>query len=753
MILNKNILALVLFAIAMLLASCSIHDDDIFSSDGVTIKVIAPGLSVYNVTTRGSDAKSVLEKEIKSLYIFVYDSNGEICNYVPDANAVSVYQLSDINKSGCTIYAVANVSGDMFKDLDNRDYPRNALKLNQIKNLNYIVGDIVSLDIPTTGIPMIGSLSGADMRNGAVHVVELKALMARIDLVLSIKSEHQDSIGNDRYPQMKVNSVTINNIPTAVPFTPLANDETTPSDDIEFVSHSKEINSEIIKDHIGELRYSFYVYENMQGTKEYDSVPEKANAQNYKPLVADSLKDMHLVFNSVYYDVSGNIYDVDYTLYLGANHTNDFNVKRNHQYVNTITIKGINKTNQSFNETISFDARVEVNGSATGQDDFYISMINERDLDAHYAVVPMDIYLIDGDGDNTNNPINKVTVSIAPDDDGDTPDWLRLEAPNSFNGTAYNGIRDYFTTDLVTDTLNDKGKSAVPTPSTDGRNFGRVYIYVDENLTTKDYEAKIKVTYNLENGYSITRTVIIRQLGLLEVTYTSGKETSPRTVYMERYEEYLEHWDPLDPHVSTRVYEGLPWQNQSNSYSKDVGVGYATSSGDNATVYVDGLTLTKAIYSKYNYNTAKSMKYGIPESAAAAEYCYDKNKKQSSGSVDLTLTSGWYMPAIRELEAGIEQNYTVYPEFQNNFYWSSAPAKKKKSGLSGLLGREEEQTDRSRATKIGDNLGHVESGTENGHTYENGGGRADRDEKFRVRAFWKGTSQSTRPYSNGLKLK
>ena len=737
--------------VLVILTSCSLNDDVIAPNNEVIIKVEAMGLSVHNVTTRGSDAKTSDEKEIKSLSIFVYDDLNALVRYIQRSSATEILSIegkdSVLNTiTAGKIYAIANMPIDFTEE--------EIKTFDKIKQRKYQISkDSISLDIPETGIPMVGYLEDVNMTTGNVYTVELKALMARIDLVFSIKSEHHDSINNDHYPQMKINSITINNIPTVVPFASLSDNATTSSDDVEFVSCFKEINSEIIKDNIGELRYSFYVYENMQGSERtISSIPEKANAQNYKPLIAVPEKDMHLVFNSDYYDVSGNVYDVDYTLYLGANHTNDFNVKRNHQYINKITIKGLIKTAQAPDGTISYDARVEVNGSATGQDDFYISMINERDLDAHYAVVPMDIYLIDGDGDNTNNPINKVTVSIAPDDDGDTPDWLRLEAPTSFNGTAYNGIRDYFTTDLVTNTLKDTGKSVNPT-STNNGNFGRVYIYVDENLTTKDYEAKIKVTYVLENGNSITRTVIIRQLGLLEVTYTSGKETSPRTVYMERYEEYLEHWDPLDPHVSTRVYEGLPWQNQSNSYSKDVEVGYATSSGDNATVYVDGLTLTKAIYSKYNYNNTKLMKDGIPESAAAAEYCYDKNKKQSSGSVDLTLTSGWYMPAIRELEAGIEQNYTVYPEFQNNYYWSSAPAKKKRSCLAGLLGGEEEQIDRSRATKIGDNLGHVESGSADGHTYENGGGRADRDLEFRVRAFWKGTILSGRSYNNGNKTK
>lgn len=775
--------------VLVILTSCSLNDDVIAPNNEVIIKVEAMGLSVHNVTTRGSDAKTSDEKEIKSLSIFVYDNSGKLVRWIKQSSATEILSIEgkDVDLNTITegkIYAIANIPINFDEN--------EIATFDDIKEKQYQINkDYISLDIPETGIPMVGYLEGVNMTTGNVYTVELKALMARIDLVLSIKSEHHDSINNDYYPQMKINSITINNIPTVVPFASLSDNATTSSDDVEFVSRVKEINSEIIKDNIGELRYSFYVYENMQGSERtISSIPEKANAQNYKPLIAVPKKDMHLVFNSDYYDVSGNVYDVDYTLYLGANHTNDFNVKRNHQYINTITIKGINKTNQSFNETISFDARVEVNGSATGQDDFYISMINERDLDAHYAVVPMDIYLIDGDGDNTNNPINYVTVSIAPDDDGDTPDWLRLEAPTSFNGTAYNGIRDYFTTDLVTNTLKDTGKSVNPTSSTNNGNFGRVYIYVDENLTTKDYEAKIKVTYVLENGNSITRTVIIRQLGLLEVEYTSGSKTY--TIYMERYEEYLEHWDPLDEHASDRVYEALPWQ-ATNKGNTITGIS-AASTGDDAEVYVNGLDNTQKIYSSYKYSPVK-LTDGVPKTSGAAEYCYNKNKITISGSsATISLDeskSAWFLPAIRELENALIKYYTLYSEFQDNFYWSSAPAKKS-SGFSST-----EQDDRARASRVViqkedkyySNCGkthakgvyYVESGSTGGednyeackdnyekgknpepyHDYSGGvfgigkkdnfgyhGGKALRTQPFRVRAFWKGTIQTTRPYSN-----
>ena len=53
----------------------------------------------------------------------------------------------------------------------------------------------------------------------------------------------------------------------------------------------------------------------------------------------------------------------------------------------------------------------------------------------------------------------------------------------------------------------------------------------------------------------------------------------------------------------------------------------------------------------------------------AAGYCYNKNKRNSDGSIS---ESKWYLPGIRELERILEDYYIEYPEFQQNYYWSSA---------------------------------------------------------------------------------
>ncbi len=63
-----------------------------------------------------------------------------------------------------------------------------------------------------------------------------------------------------------------------------------------------------------------------------------------------------------------------------------------------------------------------------------------------------------------------------------------------------------------------------------------------------------------ENGKEIKRrTVVLEQVHLLSVNMRDGG-----TLYMEQYEEYLDHYDPLDEYSTDQVYTGLPWAEQNS---------------------------------------------------------------------------------------------------------------------------------------------------------------------------------------------
>ena len=121
----------------------------------------------------------------------------------------------------------------------------------------------------------------------------------------------------------------------------------------------------------------------------------------------------------------------------------------------------------------------------------------------------------------------------------------------------------------------------------------------------------------------------------------------------------------------------------------------------------------------------------------AAQYCYHRNKRLSDGKVENNnaasikdglfsnyyqlnygnITAKWFLPGIRQMEVALKGYYNKFSEFQGNFYWSSA------SGKDG------DENNNARATKIGENGAYVES------SGSNLGAKSRDDYSVRIRAF------------------
>ena len=183
------------------------------------------------------------------------------------------------------------------------------------------------------------------------------------------------------------------------------------------------------------IDFSFYVFENIQEAEwikdegeqwansdlapgsegtENDLYPknegeeggfEEHHKQRYKPYIADRANATSLELHGFYTTYNDYTYEIRYTLYLGANHTDDFTLRRNYQYINNITIKGIDSRDDNSGE-YTLDARVNVDTEANN---FYISILRERNHDAHFCVTPMDVYLF---ADESRNPRWKQALSL-----------------------------------------------------------------------------------------------------------------------------------------------------------------------------------------------------------------------------------------------------------------------------------------------------------------------------------------------------
>ncbi|MCE9042438.1 DUF4906 domain-containing protein [Parabacteroides distasonis] len=778
----KKILYYFLPVAAMLLpAACTTEEDfggnTVPHGDGFTIEAVCQNMLPQQVATRSAIAKDEDEKRINQLYLFFFDKDG---NYLesnnkdvffpymaPAQNTTNVSVPTDVFKDPskakyAIIYALANVAPEVIADNDNDGYPDNfpygGKNGKTPKDLfdefvydpvSYTSGthdDITAL--PSTGMPMVGrTKTTVKLTEKGNLTMQLKALMARIDINISIDSDHSDESG--RLPRLSIAEWGVHNMPTAVPLTEPDNGLTKLTTADPYRDATGIQSNAVVYNHGEAATITFYMFENMiapdTDPEEYEypaGVVEDVDKQRWKPeLVNEDSKATYFTMKAYYTTYNGDpslpagqdntTIEAEYTFYLGKDAVKDFKVMRNRHYANNVVISGLTRVGNNPNH-ITFDARVNI----TEQNNpFYLSMLRERDHDAHFCVTPLDVYLFEEDA----NP--QMTVSI---EDPENHIWVRMErvpAENMREGTlpanmseekylatgkkdgkewtAGNGKRRYFTTDLVT---NELAKNTLYTITT---SRDRIYFYLDENLSTKDRTATVNIEYTDDNTQTPrTRTIEIVQHGLLPVQwYNEGKLQG--TIYVEAYEEYISHYDPLNEFEGDYIYDGLEWG------CDGITLAFSEINDEWTLGSKHGAEATQRIISRAGQSTMTLN----DKPRSAAEYCYNKNKRDARGLVqNMSNSSGWFLPGISQLESILTTYYNNYPEFQNNFYWSSAAAKRRI--LGGLDYYEDNKY--ARATKALSGGGYAESDWDDIYTSENGTtGKAPRTGTFlRIRAAY-----------------
>ena len=810
----NKILSIAFLFLIIVFSAC--REEELFDQSTVstgnitTLSFSGNPMDLLKVTTRASDIKDENEKKINQLYIFFFGSDGEYLKggyltgyrdapddggYYAPGQGVSLLKIDNqafANKnlgSKATVYAIANVDPVIFgRDRNGDGRPDGITNLSDLKNLVY-APENVSLGLPSGGMPMVGSkvidLTKTETSTDDERRIDLTALMARIDVNIQLDSEVEEN----NLPALTLVEWTAKNLSTKVPFsTPAVNTETGVDWEDSWTKSITTSMQRTIFNKNGQIAFTFYMYENMQNAEWKVDEGEKwtdPSLAGEKGLYPDSIKDYQkqrykpylanknaaaIELHGFYTTYNGATYEVRYTLYLGANHTDNFQVKRNHQYKNNITIKGLTSQNIGTGE-YTLDARVNIEKD---DNEFYIAMLRERNHDAHFCVTPMDVYMFADKA--TKNPTMEVILGEVPDNSETpvtVPDWIRMEkikASDMEKGTvtesgftaydegsntgthlavgtewtAGNGKRAFFTKGLVTRTLNNEtGKRVTVDNSRD-----RIYFYIDENLsTTENRRATVTLIYK-ENGKEIKRhTVELEQVHLLPVNMRDGG-----TLYMEQYEEYLDHYDPLDEYSTDQVYTGLPWVDK-NSNLDDYTIPrlykerYNLLSGyeEPGQVFNSGYPYTPFVV--YLLAQGRMTLQDTPKSAF--QYCYNRNKRNADGSISADYgtwgifttnyyeqenESKWFLPGIRQMEDALTQYYTVFGEFQDNYYWS-ASAGERENGTDG------QNPKRARATKIKPNGTYEESGGGGSsgwetYAYELGnGGYALRTTSLRIRAF------------------
>ena len=438
-----------------------------------------------------------------------------------------------------------------------------------------------------------------------------------------------------------------------------------------------------------------------------------------------------------YTDHHGQIHNVAYDVYLGHNNSNDFNIERNCQLSNYLTITGITNNNQAGDRTISLDHRVNVADAG-----YVIAQEREALLDAHFEVRPLDITLSGG---------SKMKITIPES----CKDWISVESDDAAAGRNeylycnkddHRRVRRYFTTNLISELngyLDDENGAEVltldNTANVNKSKTFRLWFYIDENPNVYDktgegrqsYETGDYTVSNLEfrnavvdfsyqkNGVEEGKSEInFQQHNLWRVWNNAGN----RFYDIEVEEEYLNNYASDAGYGETQ--NGMPWgldgldissKVQAFSYDRETsdsrfwefingivewiingGVddikplydfyntaeeaescGLTPTEGDNFFPY-NGYNFCKQIITSANSSAdnnhhIKQLELNAPPKSAV-EYCYNKNKRDSVGLVP-DANNKWYLPAIDEIQEICTGAYDHFDGvFQENFYWSSQPA-------------------------------------------------------------------------------
>ena len=812
----KNIFAIV--SAILLIGSCGMDERISLPDSGpdtgyTSLSFTGDPMSRYRVPTKASDPKEEDEKRINQLYIFFFDAYGEYLQgsylegypgasesggyYAPGqgvttlkiANDAAGNHFKDPEKAkSAIVYALANVDPAVLElnDLDGNGRPVGIPNMQALEEMFYSPyaslsnssaneNKLILLSIPERGMPMAGKKTvdltkvGNASENADERTIELKALMARVDVNIQLDCEMDDVPGLPKLTMMEWTAV---NIPTGVKIkepsrTP---EEYTVLGDGQKIDGITREQYRQITNRNGEISLSFYMFENVQASDpdyQYPGNIRDEEKQRYKPEMANqdaSAIRLHCNY-ATYNDHDGNAtYDVYYTLYLGANHTDDFTVRRNRQYKNDITIAGLIQHDAGEGgDRYSFDARVNIDED---NNKYHIAILRERNHDAHFCVTPMDVYLF---ADPSLNPQLTVTVEES------ARDWLGMErilAENMEAGTvlndtqiatgtpwtAGNGKRKYFTIGLVDELDGDNSGTVKVTGNRD-----RVYFYLDENLVLENRQATVTLTYKDDETPEESRTFIIEQVHLLPVqTYETNDRdangdftsTSVRTIYMEQFEEYLNHYDPLDISYTPQIYPGLPWAEAGTSLENTTLGTLRYSDWNSLSKYDDPQLIIHDgfPYTAYVINIAGQGNMTLNETPKSAfQYCWNKNVRNSDNQIPDGVgyhdglfidfyyvlegaTQGkWFLPGIRQMEQSLVTYYNSFLEFQGNYYWSCSAGEHSPGNYSDQNPRY------ARATKIDENSEniYVESGPENPYTGPDGdGGYALRTTSdIRIRAF------------------
>ena len=204
------------------------------NESGFRLSVVTKSMSRKEVVTRASDPKTEAEREIKELHVFLFGPDGKYLQARQDGGGHSYQGYQSVKgtstlridnegfadnayASRATVYVVANVEPGTFGNLTEEGYPERIPDETAFEAFHYEpISYETLMELPASGMPMVGkSSTTVDLTQAKGEVViEMKALMARIDFSFKVSSSSGE-IG--KLPSLNLTDYKVSNMATSVP--------------------------------------------------------------------------------------------------------------------------------------------------------------------------------------------------------------------------------------------------------------------------------------------------------------------------------------------------------------------------------------------------------------------------------------------------------------------------------------------------------------------------------------------------------
>ena len=700
---NRSILAIIC---GVYVLSCSYQEqfEPVSNGDLVEILGVPADFSRVNVGTKAQEDE---ENDINEVTMAIFDKSQNLAGSVVNLSGNTSFTIDKTNRqivlpngqtislgagdlTECTICMVANSWSKLQSVVTTKGAD---LKISDMEGVQM---DVVGIDVPELGFPMIGKEEKVNLSStGASDMlpIRLNKLYAKVNVIVQVSATQVVET-----PSFKMDNWSVHNIPTKVALGD-PSDQTICAENSSMVTSTQTITSPteglpLISNSDLEdpetFTLTFYLPEHVvipQYTADTYPFPTglpESEYQRYKPkMFGDRKYPTYVQINGSYSDHRGQVSSVVYQLYLGQDNTDDFRILRNQELNNKVVIKGITDNKEAADnnvdgvDNVSVDHRVSI--TSTG---YSIAIERESLLDSHFEYRPIDITVQKG---------SKVSIEV---EDPDECKWLRFDLTEQ--------IRDYFTTNLVTETLKDNTFYELDNTTGTSEKNQRIWVYIDENdnyyddLLDKDttdpeemkhivpyreHDLIIKYYESADDNNPKTHYYTFRQNNLWRVWGGAGTgDNADKNRYydIENHEEYLynyasdDTWDSItdgmawglmsDITLGEQAVLGVALSDTLKSVTLDTGIDYSNtildaskpfydfyiSSGEsNGSTYrsYNGKTFSNEIMEKllfeslYTYENGQTYRTGENSSAQGVSVSISKSTVVSDGKLVSTPKS------------------------------------------------------------------------------------------------------------------